>query len=176
VSARRRLTPATRGAVACVALAGVGFAVAGCGQGAPPLDLGRLSSQLVTQRDIGAALPGSPERRLLTWWRDVQFMNLSGYLGGFAPAARRGVAQDERAVSEFVQLAQSVRGSLPHVVSDRRRGRGAILLVEVRSRDLLRGYRYRTIVSSPQRLDFVHLARGWRLANDRFVRGWLGIG
>jgi hypothetical protein len=109
------------------AVASCAFA-AGCGSGhlAPRGPFGD-AEQLLSQRAITAQPAGSPQRALVSWWRDAQYADRPGFLRMLAPAARARFEQRRYLDHDLIVFAAFIRLARPHVDRVRRVGDRAIV-------------------------------------------------
>ncbi len=145
-----------------------GAASAGCGSGsAPAAAYPAAAEQLVSPADINRFDSISPERALMTWWRDAQFSDLSGYLSLFAGdiRARLEQGQGERELPIF---AAGIRTAKPQVVNVELTGDTAIVYTRIVFRQPVGARRYVT-TTRPQAFRMIQVGPHWRLSDAYFV-------
>jgi len=97
--------------------------LAGCGQGLAPRADTRTRN-LLAPSDVARVAAGTPERAVLSWWRDVQFANLTGF-AAVLDAGAAAMQAEEQALDRLSTLAASAR---PRIEGARRSGGGLVVV------------------------------------------------
>jgi hypothetical protein len=150
-----------------VSMSAVGL-LAGCGGGTVPPHSIPVNENLVTNGDIRATPPGSPQRSPLQWWRAVQYEDLTGYLKLLSPSLRRQRTRDGRAQSDIVFARGTFIPAKPKILNSDINGDSAAVYTRIYVRQPVGASRtYST--SFPQAFTFVRKNKSWRLANDLYI-------
>lgn len=140
---------------AIAALAGV----TGCASGHLPPGDPDSARNLVTSADVAAQPPGSPQRAFVSWWRDVQYANLSGF------AAALGTGRPPEGGPQLLDtLSYVTLPARPTSMVARSSGSRADLRMIVTVRQPVGGG---SVVDQPValRVGMVRGKEGWRLVN-----------
>ena len=160
------------GVTLCLCLTVV-LASAGCrGNGqAKPLKLPGPSVQLVSPTDVAKYRPGTPERALLSWWREAQYGNLTGFLNGFSGAVRVKLESSPKLTDVLVRFSNTIQTARPQIETVSRGRLLATVFTSVEFRQAVGARRY-IATTTPQAFAMVREGQ-WRLADDYFVRRFL---
>jgi hypothetical protein len=142
--------------------------LAGCGGGTVKPQSIPPNENLVTNDDIRAAAPDSPQRALLRWWRAVQYEDRLGYLQMLSPKLRRQRLKDGRARYDLLLARGAFIPAKPKVMSTDINGNRAKLYTRIYIRQVVGANRtYKTSV--PQVFSFVRTNGSWQLADDLYI-------
>ncbi len=159
-----------------IAFAAAALALAGCGKGALISHQGLPANvQLVSTTDIARYPAGSPQAALLTWWRDVQFDDVVGYLTFLKPAVATAQLKAGQAVPFATLLSGHLQSARPQITGTNISGANAVLYTQITYRQPIgnTGYATNTAV---QAFSLVNLQGGWKLADDYFIRHSISAG
>jgi hypothetical protein len=151
----------------------VGLGTAGCGGNgqARPLKLPGPAIQLMTAADVAKYKPGTPERALLSWWRQTQYGNLSGFLNGFSGEVRAKLQSSPKLTDVLVRFSNTIQTARPQIESVTRGALLATVFTSVEFRQAVGARRY-IATTTPQAFAMVHEGE-WRLVDDYFVLRFL---
>lgn len=147
--------------------AGAG-SLAGCGGLAPSVGL-PANDQLVTPATIAAQPAGSPQRALMAWWRDVQFVDQIGYLDGLAPQVAGRELQQNVAGLYLALLSSQLQPARLAIVSVQQHDKSATVYSNIVTRQAIGNERYVT-TTRPQAFAMAQIGGQWRLLDDYFIR------
>ncbi|MEN3340789.1 MAG: hypothetical protein V7644_193 [Actinomycetota bacterium] len=149
------------------------LAAGGCGNGTQkPQALPGAAQQPLTRTDVDRYPAGTPQRALLHWWRDAQYVNLAGYLDDFQPAFRRVLRQDRKTLRGLAWFAGSIRPARPTIQNIEVRGNTATIYTRVAYRTPVGLSRFVTS-TAPQAFVLVRRRGRWLLHDDNFVQSTL---
>lgn len=97
--------------------------LAGCGQGLTPRADSRTRN-LLAASDVARIAVGTPERAVLSWWRDIQFANLTGFVA-VLDAGAAATQAEEQALDRLSALAEPAR---PRIEGARRSGADLVVV------------------------------------------------
>ena len=121
-----------------LALLAVGFALASCGPGgerASELTTNRGALQLLSESDVVAQPPGSPQQAVIHWWRLLQYRNAKDSLEAFRSDVRPRLEDAGYDELLFRDLGPWIARTSPHIVSTETRGGRAVVYLKLRVRD-----------------------------------------
>jgi hypothetical protein len=148
-------------------------ALAGCGSGsAQPVSLPGATQQLLSQTDVNAQPPGSPERAFLAWWRDVQYANLAQFKLELVPALRDSFAPRGKMPDAINYFSGALRSARPKIRDVSRTGTTAVVYAIISYRQPVGTSRYVT-TTVPRAFTFTKIGGRWLLADDSFAQATL---
>jgi len=150
-----------------LAIPAVGL-LAGCRRGTVAPNSIPVNENLVTNDDIRAAPPGSPQRTLLKWWRAVQYEDLTGYLKLLSPSLRQQRTSDRRAQSDIQFARGTFIPAKPKILASDINGNSATVYARIYVRQPVGVSRTYT-TSYPQAFAFVRRNGSWGLADDLYI-------
>jgi hypothetical protein len=142
---------------------------AGCGGGTITPRRIPANENLVTNGDIRATAPNSPERSLLHWWRAVQYGDLTVYLDFLSPSLRRQRTRDGRARSDLRLARGTFIPAKPEILSRVINGNHATVYTRIYVLQLVGASRTYT-TSFPQAFSFVRTDGSWGLVDDLYIQ------
>jgi hypothetical protein len=133
----------------------------------PAQEYPSAAEQLVSQADLDALDPSSPQYAVMDWWRSAQFSDLSGYLAYLTREVRNDL--DQRLVErQLPVLAGGIRTGKPRILSVKLDGKKAIVYAKIVFRQPIGATRYVT-TTRPQAFRLVRVSGLWRLADTYFA-------
>ena len=151
----------------------VALAVSACGSGLRPHRGLPVTEQLLTPADISRTPAGSPQRALITWWRDVQFSNQIGYLDFLAPPIAARELRSNVAGLYLAILSGQLQPAKPQIVGMTAHANLVTIYSSVISHQPIGTQLYVT-TSRPQAFTLARVDGRWRLLDDYFVRVLVG--
>jgi hypothetical protein len=149
------------------------FIVAGCGAGLRPHGGLPVIAQLETASQINSQPAGSPQRALLTWWRDVQFSNQVGYLDFLKPSVAQRELQARTAGLYLALLSGQLQPAKLEITGVDSRANLATVYARMIVHQPIGTRRYVT-TTRPQAFSLERVDGRWRLVDDYFVRLIIG--
>jgi hypothetical protein len=147
--------------------------LAGCGQGLNPHRGLPAVEQLLTRADIARFPRASPQAALLTWWRDVQFDDLIGYLRFLPPSVASAELNAGAAQRYLMLLSGQLQAAKPRITGANIMGKSATIYTQIYYRQAVSNTQWVT-TSSPQAFSLVNNGGSWQLADDYFIRQRVG--
>jgi len=129
---------------------------------------GPVNSNLVSESNIRAMPPHSPQRALLRWWRDLQYENITGYFARLAGPLRRKRLRSDASGSYVVRASGALIPTKPTIVRATTKGNRATIFTRIETRHPVGESRTYT-TSFPQSFVLRNNGAGWQLADDTFV-------
>ncbi|HVF77398.1 MAG TPA: hypothetical protein VNA28_03795 [Solirubrobacteraceae bacterium] len=126
--------------IVAVALSASCVSLAACGKDSPA-PVARQQTfesalRLVTERDIRATPPGSPQRAVIRWWRALQFRDTTTVSELFSTQARRTIGPLLSEIT-FLDLGPSLQTSLPRFDDLAVRGNTALVYMRILRNEVL---------------------------------------
>jgi hypothetical protein len=141
----------------------------GCGGGETPAQRGLPANTiLVTQSNVLAYKPHTPQRTLMAWWRAMQYTDAPGYLSLLSEPVRKARRQDRAYRVQLPIIARYVDSAFPHIQKISVSGARATAYVEIEFRRLVGSDKYAS-TRIPQAFPMVRESGEWRMADDLFV-------